>query len=47
MYEYQKYNILHSICEESIELLLNLTPINSSLQKSHLNNQIAFWLDWI
>lgn len=43
MYEYEKYNILQSICEE---LLLNLTPTNVSLQKSLLNNQIAFWLGW-
>lgn len=47
MYEYEKYNILHPICEESMELFLNLTLINGCLQKSLLNDQIAFWLGWI
>lgn len=47
MYEYEKYNILHPICEESIKLFLNLTLINGSFQKSLLNDQISFWLGWI
>lgn len=47
MHEDEKYNILHSVYEENIELLLNMTQINRSLQKSPLNNPIAFWLCWI
>lgn len=47
MYEYEKNNILHPVCEESMGLFLNLTLINGSVQKTLLNDQIALWLGWI
>lgn len=46
MYEFEKYNILHPICEESIELFLNLTLIYDSNQNLfEWSNSI--WLSWI